>query len=62
MGFQRVTLRPGQTRRVSFTVGQRALAWWNEQRSSWTVSPGSYALMVGDSSANLPLITHVKVS
>jgi beta-glucosidase len=61
-GFQRVTLRPGQTRRVSFTVGQRAFAWWNEQRSSWTVSPGSYALMVGDSSANLPLITHVKVS
>jgi beta-glucosidase len=61
-GFQRVTLQPGQTRQVSFTIGQRAFAWWNEQASRWTVSPGSYALMVGDSSANLPLIIHVEVS
>jgi beta-glucosidase len=61
-GFQRVTLRPGQTRQVSFTVGQRAFAWWNTQSSRWTVSPGSYAVMVGDSSASLPLITHVEVS
>jgi beta-glucosidase len=61
-GYQRVTLQPGQTRRVSFTLGQRAFAWWNEQASRWTVSPGRYALMVGDSSASLPLITHVEVS
>ncbi len=60
-GFQRVTLRPGQTERVSLTVDRNALAWWNEQTSRWTVSPGTYALMVGDSSANLPLVAHVTV-
>jgi beta-glucosidase len=59
--FQRVTLRPGQTRRVSFTLDRRAFAWWNEQAGRWTVTPGSYALMVGDSSANLSLIAHVDV-
>ncbi len=58
-GFQRVTLRPGQTRRVSFTLDRSAFAWWNGQ---WTVTPGTYTLMVGDSSANLPLIAHVAVS
>ena len=60
-GFQRVTLRPGQTRAVSFTVGRNAFAWWNQQASRWTVTPGRYALMVGDSSASLPLIAHVNL-
>ena len=58
-GFQRVTLRPGETTRVTFRVGRDAFAWWNGQ---WTVTPGTYALMVGDSSANLPLTAHVEVS
>jgi beta-glucosidase len=57
-GFQRVTLRPGQTTRVTFTVGRQAFAWWNGQ---WTVTPGTYTLMVGDSSADLPLTAHVEV-
>jgi beta-glucosidase len=57
-GFKRVTLRPGQTTRVTFTVNRDAFAWWNGQ---WTVTPGSYGLMVGDSSANLPLTAHVQV-
>jgi beta-glucosidase len=58
-GFQRVTLQPGQTRAVSFTVDRSAFAWWD---GKWTVTQGSYALMVGDSSASLPLVAHVPVS
>ncbi len=60
-GFQRVTLWPGQTRPVSFTLDRSAFAWWNEQTSGWTVTPGSYGLMVGDSSVNLPLTAHLEV-
>ena len=58
-GFRRVTLRPGETTRVTFRLGRGAFAWWN---GHWTVTPGTYALMVGDSSANLPLIAHVQVN
>jgi beta-glucosidase len=57
-GFQRVTLRPGETTRVTFRVGRGAFAWWN---GHWTVTPGSYTLMVGDSSADLPLTARVAV-
>jgi beta-glucosidase len=60
-GFQRVTLQPGQTKLVSFTLSPRAFAWWNEQASRWTVTHGSYALRLGDSSVNLPLTTHVEL-
>ena len=57
-GYQRVTLRPGQTESVSFTLDRSSFAWWN---NGWTVTPGNYAVMVGDSSASLPLIAHVEV-
>jgi beta-glucosidase len=57
-GYQRVTLRPGQTTRVTFTVTRSDFAWWN---GHWEVSPGRYALMVGDSSASLPLTARVVV-
>jgi len=58
-GYQRVTLRPGQTESVHFTLDRSAFAWWDGQ---WTVTPGSYSLMVGDSSASLPLTAHMEVS
>jgi beta-glucosidase len=57
-GFQRVTLRPGATTRVSFTLDRQAFAWWN---GHWEVTPGTYRLMAGDSSASLPLVAHVAV-
>ncbi|MGH3394994.1 MAG: glycoside hydrolase family 3 C-terminal domain-containing protein, partial [Streptosporangiaceae bacterium] len=60
-GYQRVELRPGQTRRVRFVLDRGALAWWNPKTSGWTVSPGDYRLMVGDSSASLPLTAHLTV-
>ncbi len=58
-GFRQVTLRPGETTRVTFTISRDAFAWWNGR---WKVTPGTYALMVGDSSVNLPLIAHVAVT
>jgi beta-glucosidase len=60
-GFQRVTLAPGQTKCVTFALSRGAFAWWNPRTSEWTVSPGDYGIMVGDSSASLPLTTHVPV-
>ena len=56
-GFDRVTLAPGQSARVSFTVTPQQLSWWSDSANGWTQSPGIYRVFVGDSSAlaNLPL-------
>jgi beta-glucosidase len=56
-GFQRVTLAPGQSQRVTFTITPRSEEWWDQSSSGWTQSPGTYGVFVGDSSAtaNLPL-------
>jgi beta-glucosidase len=56
-GFDRVTLAPGQSAPVSFTLTPQQLSWWSDSANGWTESPGLYRLYVGDSSAlaNLPL-------
>jgi beta-glucosidase len=54
-GFQKVSLAPGQTRRLTFTLDQRAFSIWNSDAQDWTRLDGTYTVSVGDSSANLPL-------
>ena len=57
-GFQRVTLAPGQSQRVTFTVTPRSEEWWDDSAQGWTQSPGTYAVSVGDSSAPAGLPLH----
>jgi beta-glucosidase-like glycosyl hydrolase len=54
-GFQRVSLTPGQTQQVSFTVPASAFQIWDDSSSSWITDSGAYKIAVGDSSASLPL-------
>jgi beta-glucosidase len=60
-GFQKVTLRPGQTRHLTFHLDQRAFQIWNTAAQAWTTVDGTYTVRVGDSSANLPLHAPVTV-
>jgi beta-glucosidase len=56
-GFQRVSLAPGQSARVSFVVTPQQESWWSDSANGWTQTAGPYRVYVGDSSAlaNLPL-------
>jgi beta-glucosidase len=49
-GFQRVTLAPGQTRTVTFTLGPSQLGFYNAA-GQFTVEPGRFDVWVGDSSS-----------
>ena len=62
-GFQKVRLAPGQTTTVTFQLDPgSAFAYWNTHGGRWTVADGSYRIMVGDSSAALPLAATVHVT
>jgi beta-glucosidase len=56
-GFQRVSLAPGQSARVSFVVTPQDESWWSDSANGWSQTVGSYRVYVGDSSAlsGLPL-------
>jgi beta-glucosidase len=53
-GFQRVTLAPGETKTVTFTLGPQNLGFYNEH-GQFVVEPGPFDLWVGDSSVGTGL-------
>lgn len=54
-GFASVRLQPGQTQHVAITVEHRAFSIWSTSANKWTLVPGTYTILVGDSSRDLPL-------
>jgi beta-glucosidase len=51
-GFQRVSLKPGETRTVSFEVTPRSLQFWNADMLR-VVEPGTFTVMTGPDSVHL---------
>jgi beta-glucosidase len=53
-GVERITLQPGETRKVSFTVtGRRDLTYYDENAHGYAVDTGAYEVQVGASSADI---------
>jgi beta-glucosidase len=50
-GFQKVTLQPGQSTTVRFTLSGHDLSYWNDTANGWVLPDGQYQVYVGDSSA-----------
>jgi len=59
-GFQRVTVEAGQTKTVEIPLPASRLAFWDTKAGAFKVEAEPVKLMVGDSSANLPLNATVK--
>lgn len=60
-GFAKVSLRPGQTRQLTFVLDRRAFSVWDANVHAWTVVPGTHQVWAGDSSRDLPLHAAVDV-
>ena len=52
-GFTRVTLKPGESKKVTFNVSPQQLAYY--QNSVWTVDTGTYEFKIGASSSDIRL-------
>jgi beta-glucosidase len=52
-GFRRITLKPGETRTVSFPLTAHSLAYWDEGTHGWIVENAPVSLEVGASSADI---------
>jgi beta-glucosidase len=51
-GFQRITLQPGEKKRVEFVLTTAELGFWNREMR-FTVEPGEFKVMVGANSEEL---------
>ena len=54
-GFEKVALNPGETKRVTFTVDKRSLAWYNTEIQDWYAASGAYELLIAASSQDVRL-------
>jgi beta-glucosidase len=55
VGWQRVPLRPGESKTVTVQIDPKFLSIFDVEKNSWELAPGEYNLMVGGSSRNTPL-------
>jgi beta-glucosidase len=53
-GFQRVTLQPGESKTVSFTITSDLLSMLNAEMKR-IVEPGAFTIMIGASSRDIRL-------
>ncbi|HET6383101.1 MAG TPA: glycoside hydrolase family 3 C-terminal domain-containing protein [Armatimonadota bacterium] len=62
--FQRVVLRPGQTKRVNLTLSYDAPAlwYWDEAKKDFVLQPGTVELMLGDSSVHIVSTGRIEVA
>lgn len=54
-GFKRITLESGEKKTVEFTLGDDALAFWDDKEKRWSVEPGTFDILLGASSADIRL-------
>jgi beta-glucosidase len=61
VGWNKVHLNAGESREVSVTIDPKYLSIYDEAQDGWKLLPGSYTLLVGGSSQNLPLHESVSI-
>ncbi|MFR9651879.1 MAG: glycoside hydrolase family 3 N-terminal domain-containing protein [Rikenellaceae bacterium] len=54
-GFTRVSLKAGESKRVTFVVSPRLMSYYNSDDAKWQLDPGGYTFKIGASSADIRL-------
>jgi beta-glucosidase len=54
-GFERVSLKPGETKHVSINLDARAFSFFDTHANGWSIGSDRFTISVGDSVATLPL-------
>ncbi len=52
-GFRKVSLKPGETVEVVFSLDDRSLSYYDADKSAWVCEPGEFEALVGSSSADI---------
>ena len=62
-GFARVTLEPGETKRVEVTLHVEQFGYYSNQgQRQWNIAPGKYLIKVGASSEDIKLVEEISLN
>ncbi|GAA0134297.1 glycoside hydrolase family 3 C-terminal domain-containing protein [Paenibacillus sp. YSY-4.3] len=54
-GFEKVSLEPGEEKKVTFTLDKRSFAYYNVELNDWHVETGEFEVLIGKSSREIVL-------
>lgn len=60
-GFEKVSLKAGEKKTVTFSLDKRSFAFYNTEAGDWQVESGEFKIMIGASSRDIKLETTVTV-
>lgn len=60
-GFEKVTLKPGETTTVSFKLDDRSFAYYDVDKKSWEVPAGKYVVEIAHSSKDIALSEEIEL-
>lgn len=60
-GFEKISLSPGETKTVSFTLDKRAFAYYEPKCGDWFVESGKFVIEIGESSRKIQQSVSVQV-
>lgn len=60
-GFVKVELEPGEEKKLTVELDDRAFCFWNTQQGAWCVESGEYIVCVGASSRDIRLEAELKI-
>ena len=60
-GFERVTLKPGETKKVTILVPVSSLRYWDEKTNGWSLESGRIELRLGGASDDIRLKKNVNI-
>ena len=59
--FSRITLKPGETKKVILSVPVSQLRYWDVKSNDWQLENGEIQLMVGSSSSDIRLTKNIEI-
>ena len=60
-GFEKIFLEAGEEKTVTFTLNERAFAYWNTQIHDWYAEEGRYRVMIGENVEQMCLSEEITV-
>ncbi len=60
-GFSKISLNPGEKKKITVKINKDAFAYFSEQYNAWKVDPGIYKVLVGASSRDIKLSSDIEL-
>lgn len=61
-GYEKISLHPGESKTVQFTLDYRSFAWYNTEINDWYAASGDYEIQIGASSRDIRLTENLRLS